>query len=268
MNPAKSMKWNPADYAKSSDVQLGWAQELRRRLSLQGHESVLDLGCGDGKITADFARSLPQGSVVGIDQSAEMIDYARSLYARDSYPNLSFDCVDARSLTFDRQFDLCFSNAVLHWVDDHPAVLQGISRGLRSGGKVIISCGGKGNAAGLLSCLTSFIKSSGWGQYFEQFDYQPYTFNGVEDYQLWLTAAGLVIDRLELVPKDMTHANPSALRDWLRTTWMPVTDHVPEADRDRFIAEFVVAYLQEIPLDDRGQTHVKMVRLEVEAHLS
>jgi trans-aconitate 2-methyltransferase len=260
------MKWDPADYAKSSDVQLAWAQELRRRLSLQGHEAVLDLGCGDGKITADFARSLPQGSVHGIDQSAEMIDYARATYPRDRYSNLQFDCMDARSLTFDRQFDLCFSNAVLHWIDDHPAVLAGISRGLRSGGRLIISCGGEGNAAGLLSCLRSFVAASEWGQYFEEFG-DPYNFSRVEDYQVWLTAVGLEIDRLELVPKDMTHANPAALNDWLRTTWMPVTDHVPEVERDRFIAEFIVAYLQEVPLDDRGQTHVNMVRLEVEAHL-
>jgi len=61
------MKWNPEDYAKSSDTQLKWAQELRQNLNLQGNESVLDVGCGDGKITADFATTLPKGRVTGVD---------------------------------------------------------------------------------------------------------------------------------------------------------------------------------------------------------
>jgi trans-aconitate 2-methyltransferase len=61
------MKWNPEDYAKNSDAQLKWAQELRHNLNLQGTESVLDVGCGDGKITADFAKNLPQGRVTSVD---------------------------------------------------------------------------------------------------------------------------------------------------------------------------------------------------------
>jgi trans-aconitate 2-methyltransferase len=108
------MKWNPEDYAKNSDAQLKWARELRQNLKLQGNESVLDVGCGDGKITADFATALSKGRVVGVDSSPEMIDYATRTYASKQYANLSFACVDARSLDFDREFDLCFSNATLH----------------------------------------------------------------------------------------------------------------------------------------------------------
>jgi len=66
------MKWNPEDYAKNSDAQLKWAKELKQSLNLQGDESVLDVGCGDGKITADFATTLPRGRVVGIDSSPDM----------------------------------------------------------------------------------------------------------------------------------------------------------------------------------------------------
>ena len=72
--------WNPKDYAKNSDAQLKWAEELRRSLDLQGDESVLDVGCGDGKITADFSAALPKGQVVGVDSSPEMIAYATRNY--------------------------------------------------------------------------------------------------------------------------------------------------------------------------------------------
>ncbi len=92
--------WNPEDYAKNSDAQLKWARELREKLDLQGNESVLDVGCGDGKITADFAVALPKGRVVGVDSSAQMIDYATRTYADTQYPNLSFACNDARSQNY------------------------------------------------------------------------------------------------------------------------------------------------------------------------
>lgn len=131
------MMWNPEDYAKNLDAQLKWAQELRENRNLQGNESILDVGCGDGKITADFAKVLPESKVVGVDSSAQMIDYATRTYATQ-YPNFTFACIDARSLNFDREFDLCFSNAALHWVDDHQAFLRGASRALRSDGLVHI----------------------------------------------------------------------------------------------------------------------------------
>ena len=73
------LTWNPHDYAKNSDAQLQWAREIRSRLSLNGSESVLDVSCGDGKITADFAQALPHGQVIGIDRSPEMIAYAAGL---------------------------------------------------------------------------------------------------------------------------------------------------------------------------------------------
>lgn len=257
--------WNPADYAKNSDAQLKWARELRLRLKLQGNESILDVGCGDGKITADFAAALPQGRVVGIDSSPEMIAYAVEVYPASQYPNLSFACIDARSLPFENEFDLVFSNAVLHWVDDHLAFLNGASRGLRLGGRLIVSCGGEGNAAQVLQIFSHVVRREPWNTYFDDFR-NPYFFYGIEAYQNWLHQAGLQSDRLELVPKDMTHPAPDGLAAWIRTTWMPVTHRVPEQERDRFIHEFVETYLQQNPPDPNGLAHVAMVRLEVEAH--
>ena len=90
--------WNPEEYAKNSDVQLQWAKQLRSHLNLKGGESLLDVGCGDGKITADLAVSLPQGKAIGVDRSPEMIAHAARTYPPSEYPNLSFVYLDARSL--------------------------------------------------------------------------------------------------------------------------------------------------------------------------
>lgn len=166
------MMWNPEDYAQNSDAQLKWARELRAKLDLQGNESVLDVGCGDGKITADFAVASPMGKVVGVDSSHQMIDYATRTYANPQYPNLSFACKDARFLDFENEFDLVFSNATLHWVDNHQAFLQGASRALHSGGRLIVSCGGKGNAVDVLQVFAEVVAKTPWSDRFDDF-YNP-----------------------------------------------------------------------------------------------
>ena len=256
------MQWNPHDYAKNSGAQLQWAREIRSRLSLNGSESILDVGCGDGKITADFAQALAHGQVIGIDRSPEMIAYATETY---SIQNLSFACMDARSLTFSNQFDLIFSNAVLHWVDDHLAFLKGASRALKQNGRLLTSCGGAGDAIDILTAFAETVTQDPWRAYFPTF-YNPYYFYGIAEYETWLKAARLTIDRLELVPKDMTHAGESGLAGWLRTAWLPFTHAVPELKRDRFISAVTQSYLAKFPLDANGLSHVRMVQLEVEAH--
>ena len=76
----KPAKWNAADYAANSIVQQTWARELIARLNLRGDEHILDVGCGDGKVTAELARAVPRGAVTGVDASAEMIGFARKTF--------------------------------------------------------------------------------------------------------------------------------------------------------------------------------------------
>jgi trans-aconitate 2-methyltransferase len=255
------MLWNPVEYAQNSAAQQSWARDLLHEVKLQGNEAILDVGCGDGKITADFARTLPDSRVVGIDNSAEMIDYASRTYPTNIYPNLSFAQVDARSLSFQSEFDLCFSNAALHWVDDHRAFLRGASQVLRSGGRLVVSCGGQGNAAGILQVFAELMAIEPWQQYFHNFR-SVYSFYSDQDYTVWLEETRFKIEQLRLVPKDMTHEGRVGLSNWIRTTWMPFTHCVPIDFRDEFIAHFVDKYLEAYPLDSWGYAHVAMVRLE------
>jgi trans-aconitate 2-methyltransferase len=115
----KSYVWNADDYAKHSSSQYKWAQELIPKLKLSGSEALLDIGCGDGKITAVLAKSLPHGCIVGIDSSENMVTLAQHTFPPDAYPNLSFQRMDARALTFQEKFDHVFSNAALHWITDY-----------------------------------------------------------------------------------------------------------------------------------------------------
>ncbi len=257
-------RWNAGDYASHSAPQQRWAQELIARLALQGHETVLDLGCGDGKISAEMARHVPEGEVVGLDSSEAMVAFAREHHPPGLHPNLRFVHGDARHLAFDDAFDVVFSNAALHWVLDHRPVLRGIHRGLRVGGVALLQMGGAGNAAGILGVLDALIQQPRWSRYFTAFSF-PYGFYGPDDYGRWLREAGLQPRRVGLIPKDMTHQGRDGLAGWIRTAWLPYTERVPPADRPAFINAIADAYLEDTPLDAEGIAHVGMVRLEVEA---
>jgi len=195
------MQWDAADYARNATAQYAWAQSLLEKLHLTGQEAILDVGCGDGRITAEIAAG-HNGRVVGVDYSLEMVQLAEQRHTL--VPNLEFRQMDATALTYVGEFDLVFSNAVLQWIKDHPAVLAGVARALRPAGRAILSMGGKGNAAELLPVVDELIASRRWSGWFTGFVF-PYAFYGIEEYEAWLPGTGLQATRLELVPKDMVH---------------------------------------------------------------
>lgn len=254
-------QWNAEDYAVNSSAQYVWAQSLFERMALNGSENILDIGCGDGKITAEIAQMVT-GRVIGVDSAKQMVSLANSQSAADL--KLEFRQMNATNLDFNAEFDLVFSNAVLHWIRDHRAVLAGIQRSLKTGGRVVLSMGGKGNAAEIMPIVDDLIRCDRWRTCFEDFVF-PYAFYGIEDYEQWLPEAGLQAKRIELVSKDMVHDSLDALKGWIRTTWFPYTDLVPEGRREQFIDELVGNYVEQHSVDDFGRTHVKMMRLEVEA---
>jgi trans-aconitate 2-methyltransferase len=260
----ENFKWNPYDYSTSSSAQLKWAKELMVKFNLKGSENILDIGCGDGKITAEISRYIPKGIVVGIDSSKDMIDYASAKFQNSGFPNLKFYKMDARSFVLKEKFDLVFSNATLHWLSDHFSVLKCISGVMKQNGRLIISCGGRGNADDAIKVVNRIMNTGRWRKYFTDFKF-AYYFYGTEEYPVWLEQAGLSQIRVELVPKDMVHEGKDGLMGWIRTTWLPYTRYVPEKLREEFIEEVADEYLKEYPLDENGKAHAAMVRLEVEA---
>jgi trans-aconitate 2-methyltransferase len=256
--------WDPEVYGKSSSEQKKWAEEVISKIRIKGNERVLDIGCGDGKITAHIASLVPEGSVSGIDNSIEMITFAQSKFPQSSWPNLSFQYGDASDLRYVDEFDLIVSFACLHWVLDHKLVLEGIKRSLKSDGRLFIQFGGRGNASEILKVVDNVITRKRWACYFKDFAFQ-YAFFGPEEYKRWLDQAGLRAARVELIPKDMVQPGLEGLASWIKSTWLPYIERIPDELRHDFIREIAEGYISAHPLDSHEQVHVKMVRLEVEA---
>ncbi len=256
--------WNARDYAMHSSAQFEWAKELIPKLNLTGNEALLDIGCGDGKVSAQVASILPKGNVIGIDSSDEMINLANHSHPQSEFPNLSFLRMDAQQLSFREQFDRIFSNAALHWVIDHTLVLTGVERSLKHRGKLLFQMGGKGNAHDILEVVDELRNNNRWGRFFEGFTF-PYGFYAPIEYEKWLHQAGLKPERIELITKDMQLPDKEHLAGWIRTTWLPYTQRLPEELQNMFVTDIINRYFEKHPPDASGNLHVKMVRLEVEA---
>ena len=141
-------------YAQALTHQKEWGRVLIDELQLQGCESVLDLGCGDGALTARIAELLPQGSVVGIDASRGMIDAAIT----HSRPNLRFIVMDIRELRLSESFDVTFSNATLHWVHDHQALYERLGHLLHKGGRIRFNFAGDGNCSNFFAVVREAMR--------------------------------------------------------------------------------------------------------------
>ncbi len=156
-------QWDAREYRASSSNQKRWALELLAQLELKGAERVLDIGCGDGEITAAIAARVPRGSALGMDSSPDMVELAARQHPAVRHPNLAFVVKDARDIDFPEEFDAVFSNACLHWVSDHRPVLRGIGKCLKPGGRVLLQMGGRGNAASVLDALEEVMKFAAMG---------------------------------------------------------------------------------------------------------
>jgi len=181
-----------------------------------------------------------------------------------SLPNVEFRVADAQALDLRDEFDWVFSNSTLHWVPDHPAVLRGVARALRPGGRLSFSMGGRGTAAAVYQVLAEFQREGRWAPLIADVA-APHHFFGPEEYDSWLAQAGLHSRRVELIPKPMHHADVAALQGWIRTTWTPYLEPIPREHRDGFLAELAAGILDRCSTAEDGAILLPMVNLEVEA---
>src|ERR1700761_2962910 len=157
-------EWNAAGYSRISALQAAMAEEALALLSLKGAERVLDIGCGNGKTTAEIAARVPRGTVVGVDASAEMIAFAAAHTAR--HANLQFAVADARQLPYQHEFDLVVSFNALHWIPDQDRALRSIRATLKDTGLAQLRLVPKGQRKSLEDVLEETRLSPRWSRYF------------------------------------------------------------------------------------------------------
>jgi trans-aconitate methyltransferase len=243
-------RWDPATYARNARFVADLAGEVVALLAPREGERILDVGCGDGVLTARLAAS--GATVVGVDASVELLAAARER-------GLDVRQADAQALVFESEFDAVFSNAALHWMLRPDAVLAGVARALRPGGRFVAEFGGHGNVAAPRVALAAVLARRG----VDADALTPWYLPTAEEYRTRLEAAGFVVERIALQPR--ATPLPGEMADWLETFAQPFLAVLAPDDRERAIAE-IVALLRPTLCDGAGQWTADYVRLRVRAH--
>jgi trans-aconitate 2-methyltransferase len=147
--------WNASSYDRVADPQTRWGAEVLERLPLDGGETVLDAGCGTGRVTELLLGRLPRGRVVALDFSSAMLGEARKRLASFGDRVAYVEADLARPLPLDGPVDAILSTATFHWVMDHDALFENLAAALRPGGWLVAQCGGFGNIARFIEVASS-----------------------------------------------------------------------------------------------------------------
>jgi trans-aconitate methyltransferase len=243
--------WNANEYSRQGRFVADLAGGVFDLLSPAPNERILDLGCGDGALTAKIAaRGAP---VVGVDSSPSMVEAAKAL-------GLDARVASGDELPFEQEFDAVFSNAALHWMRNQEAVLSSVHRALKPGGRFVAEMGGFGNIAAISVALTAVVRQWGLDAAKLEHNYFPTP----TQYAGQLEAAGFIVDEIGLIPRP-TALPESGMRGWLQTFRRGLLEQLPEEDRERAIDE-VVALLQPILQTSEGNWFADYVRLRFRAH--
>ena len=231
-------EWDAASYHRLSAPQFSWGVRVLERLHLKGDETVMDAGCGSGRLTALLLERLPRGHVVAVDLSQNMLTEARAHLSQRFGGRVSFVRADLASLPFDGAVDGVFSTAAFHWVPDHPRLFRSLYECLSPGGWLVAQCGGGPNIARLMRRASVLTASEPYAAYF----------SGWKDTKVFadeattaerLRAAGFVEVETGLEPAPTILSGADEFREFLTTVNMHAhLARLPEGSlRRRFVEE-------------------------------
>lgn len=226
-------EWNAASYHKVSGPQTSWGQKVLNRLNVNGDERAIDAGCGSGRLTADLMERIPNGRLIAIDRSWNMLMTARANLRPVLGSRVSFVQVSLPDLPFAGWADLVFSTATFHWVHDHQALFEGILKTLRSGGRLHAQCGGGPNLRRAHELAEEVMQSSAFDRYFGDWP-GPWEFASAEVTAERLKKSGFVDIDTSLEEAPTTLASEADYREFVTTViYHPHLDRLPEASLRR-----------------------------------
>jgi trans-aconitate 2-methyltransferase len=234
----RSTEWDAASYHRLSAPQFSWGRQVLERLSLRGDETVMDAGCGTGRLTAGLLERLPRGRVVAVDLSRNMLEEARMHLAPQFGGRVEFVRADLASLPFNEVFDGVFSTAAFHWVPDHPRLFRSLFRSLRPGGWLVAQCGGGPNIARQMRRASVLTATEPYAAYFSGWKDTKVFADDVTTAER-LRSAGFVGVETSLEPAPTVLAGPDEFREFLTAVNMHAhLARLPEGPlRRRFVEE-------------------------------
>ena len=219
--------WDASTYERVSDPQVGWARAILDRLPLEGDETVLDAGCGTGRVTQLLLDRLPRGHVIAVDSAPSMVETAREALGERA----TVIQTDLAELTLEEPVDAAFSNAVFHWIPDHDRLFAALHAAMRPGAPLVAQCGGRGNVERFHETVKEVAEEDpfaehlgGWGG--------PWNYAGPEETAARLERAGFEAVKTWLEPWPLTPPEP---REYMRSVCLGHhLERLPEELRGAF----------------------------------
>jgi trans-aconitate 2-methyltransferase len=234
-------EWDAPEYARLSGLQHAMAEEVLALLDLKGNERVLDVGCGNGKVTAEIAARVPGGSVVGVDPSADMIAFASSNFGATVRPNLRFEVADARRLPFREEFGLVVSFNALHWIPEQEQPLRSIRSAMKSNGLAQLRLVPKGERKSLENVIEETRLSPKWARCFKEFR-DPYLHLTPEEYGALAEGCGFRVRQIHTADKSWDFRSRAGFLAFGSVTFIEWTKSIPEEERPAFVADVLDRY--------------------------
>ncbi|CAN5786367.1 trans-aconitate 2-methyltransferase [soil metagenome] len=152
----QTIEWDAASYEELADPMTRWGAEFLERVELRGDESVVDAGCGTGRVTELLLERLPGGTVIAVDASEKMVGAAAERFAGDE--RVRVERQDLLELDTGEPVDVIFSTATFHWILDHDRLFDRLAGNLKPGGLLAAQCGGTGNVARVLEAAQEVMR--------------------------------------------------------------------------------------------------------------
>ena len=244
-------EWNAPGYARIAALQEAMADEVLGLLTLKGTERVLDLGCGNGKVTAEIAARVPRGEVVGVDSSADMIAFASAHFPATSRPNLRFETCDIRHLSLREEFDLVVSFNALHWIPDQQNALVAIRSAMTPEALAQLRLVPAGKRKSLENVIEETRLSARWIRYFQNF-HDPYLHLTPDEYAALAEHNGLRVRRLHTSDKAWDFKSRAAFEAFGSVTFVEWTKFLPESERIAFVND-VLDHYQKVAAEHSGE---------------
>ncbi|MES2122415.1 MAG: methyltransferase domain-containing protein [Chlamydiota bacterium] len=222
---------------------------------------ILDVGCGDGKLTACFASHLPQAEVVGSDISQSMIDFASNHYTSH---NLNFIVKNAENLNFQEPFDAIISFNCLHWVKNQKRAIEQISHSLKPNGKIFLIATPDSSNNDFKKICRKIILSWKWMFHFLGFQ-STHSFHKEKEYREFLIDSGFLIDKIETKQTELIFKNREELEPFLKAILTPL-QHLDPLHHSAFLTDFYRGLSKAGRIYRDGSIHIFFDQIELQAH--
>jgi trans-aconitate 2-methyltransferase len=245
--------WDARTYDRLAAPQEAWAREVLDRLPLRGDETVLDAGCGSGRVTKLLLERLPRGRVIGVDGSESMVAEARQALAEYG-DRIELIHSDLLGLELEERVDVVFSNAVFHWIFDHDALFRRLHGVLKPGGRLATQCGGEGNVANWVAAVNRACAKQPFAQYLDD-GREPWHYASLAETEERLARAGFEGVRCWLEERVVEPEDP---REYVAVVGLA-------AHHDRLPADLREAFTDAVDAELPRPFVLRYVRLNIEA---